>query len=148
MVEGAAIGYSRGLITAMNAHPKGQALEGVSVLVVEDDPDVLEVFDVFLTYAGATVRATANAEEAVEACKAAPPAVLLTDLVLRTGPDGLWLLEQVRALPGRRIPVIAVTGRMMPKDRETIRAAGFDAHLFKPVDLDEVADLIRTLIGR
>ena len=132
----------------MNAQPSGQALHGVSVLIVEDDPDLLELIEMFLTYAGATVQATSSAEQAVEVCRAVPPAVLLTDMVLRTGRDGLWLLEQIRALPGQRIPVIAVTGRVMTEDRTTIQAAGFDAHLFKPIDLDEVADVIRALVGR
>jgi CheY-like chemotaxis protein len=124
------------------------SLAGVSILLVEDDPDGREVLETFLTYIGATVQSASTAEEGLERFKAAVPAIVITDIVL-PGHDGLWLLGQIRALAvGARIPVIALTGRVLPSDIQRVRAAGFDTHLAKPVDLDDITDAVTRLTAR
>ena len=123
-------------------------LAGLSILLVEDDPDGREVLETFLKFAGATVRAAASAEAGLELFKAAVPAIVITDIVL-PGRDGLWLLDQIRALATvARVPVVALTGRVMPAEILRIRAAGFDAHLVKPVDLDDITEVITSVIRR
>jgi CheY-like chemotaxis protein len=63
--------------------------------------------------------------------------------------DGIWLLNAIRSLPeSPRVPVLALTALAMPKDRAEIKAAGFDAHIIKPADLDEVAATIAVLVRR
>jgi CheY-like chemotaxis protein len=128
----------------MSARP----LEGLSVLLVEDDPDGREVLEMFLEFVGAIVRSAPTAEEGLDLLKAAHPAVVIADIGLPAH-DGVWLLGQIRALDGvPRIPVIALTGRVLPSDMQRFRAAGFDAHLAKPVDLDDIAAVTATLTGR
>ena len=123
-----------------------QPLAGISVLLVEDNTDGREMLEAFLRYVGASVRSAVNAEQAFELLEASAPSVVITDIVL-PGHDGLWLLERVRALPSR-LPVIALTGRVLPADTVRLRAAGFDEHLAKPVDLHEVIATIVRLTGR
>lgn len=119
-----------------------QPLAGVSVLLVEDNTDGREILEAFLRFVGANVRSAVNAEEAFDLFKQSAPAVVITDIVL-PGHDGVWLLEQVRASRAA-VPVIALTGRVLPADTLRLRLAGFDEHLAKPVDLDEmIAAIVR-----
>jgi CheY-like chemotaxis protein len=125
-----------------------QRLAGISVLIVDDDADNCEILGISLTHLGVIVRTASSAEQALELFKASAPAIVLTDIAMQ-GRDGYWLLHEIRALPeGRSIPVIAVTGRATQRDRDALRAAGFDAHLVKPGDLDDMADLIATFALR
>jgi CheY-like chemotaxis protein len=125
-----------------------QPLAGLSILLVEDDPDGREVLEIFLTHVGATVRSAATAVEALALFKAAPPGIVVTDIIM-PGRDGVWLLEQMRALPGiPRVPAIALTGRALRADVDRLRAAGFDANLVKPVDLDDIAVVIAQIAAR
>ena len=126
----------------MTARP----LAGVSILLVEDNTDGRELLEAFLRFVGANVRSAANADEAFELFKQSVPAVVITDIVL-PGHDGVWLLEQVRAwTPG--VGVIALTGRVLPADAVRLRSVGFDEHLPKPVDLDEMIAAITRRTGR
>ena len=119
-----------------------QPLAGVSILLVEDNTDGRELLEAFLRFVGANVRSAANAEEALELFKQSVPAVVITDIVL-PGRDGVWLLEQVRASTAG-VHVIALTGRVLPADTSRLRSLGFDEHLAKPVDLDEmIAAIVR-----
>ena len=119
-----------------------QPLAGVSILLVEDNTDGRELLEAFLRFVGANVRSVANAEEAFVLFKQSAPAVVITDIVL-PGHDGVWLLEQVRAST-TGVRVIALTGRVLPADRLRLRSLGFDEHLAKPVDLDEmIAAIVR-----
>jgi|RhiMetdeSRZDD1v2_1073273.scaffolds.fasta_scaffold830449_3 DNA-binding response OmpR family regulator len=120
-------------------------LAGLPVILVEDDDDSREILEIALTAEGASVRTASGAEEALALFKAAPPAIVLTDLSL-SDRDGVWLLRQIRGLPGAAgVPVIAWTGRAFPHEREAIAAAGFDMHLVKPVDVHEMVAAITAL---
>lgn len=125
----------------MNDRP----LTNVSILIVDDDADAREVLETYLAFVGATVRTASNATEGLELFKASPPAIVLADIVMPAS-DGFWLLREIRRLrSGGSVPVIAFTGRVMPDDRDRYRDAGFDAHLPKPADLDDVTKLILIL---
>ena len=91
-----------------------QQLSGVSILLVEDNPEGREVLETVLTLAGASVRTASNAEEALELLRGSVPAVIITDIKM-PGHNGFWLLDQVRALPlPSAVPVIAYTGHVSP----------------------------------
>ena len=125
-----------------------QRLEGLAILLVEDDKDGRDVLEFILRHAGARVTTASTASEGFELYKAAPPAVLVTDIAM-PGADGIWLLDAVRSEPGLpRVPAIAITALAMPTDRARLRAAGFDAHVVKPVDPEVVVRTVATLIGR
>jgi CheY-like chemotaxis protein len=122
------------------------ALVGVHVLVVDDDDDTRELVRTILEYAGALVTLAAGAPAALEVVARLSPDVILSDIAM-PGADGYALLHQVRASTPEqapRIPAIAVTAHGRVHGPERTRAAGFDAHLRKPIDPWE---LCRTVAG-
>jgi len=112
------------------------SLEGMSVLVVDDHADALEVVSEILRRQNATVATAASARQALDSLAGARPDVLVTDLGMPDC-DGYGLLREVRRLTGEngnRLPVIALTAHARPEDRHQSLEAGFQAHLPKPVD--------------
>jgi CheY-like chemotaxis protein len=125
-------------------------LDGLHILVVEDDLDTREAMTLLLQQFGASVTAAASARDGLRALGLLQPDILLSDLSM-PGEDGYDLIRQVRALPpdrGGRIPAAAVTARTSAEDRRRTRAAGFQAHLAKPLDADELASVVARLVGR
>jgi CheY-like chemotaxis protein len=109
-------------------------LEGVRVLLVDDDDDTRELFAQVLTHTGAEVREAADARAAIRlALEGPPPSVVVSDLRM-PGTDGISLLQELRALHHlARIPAIAVSGMDSPADREVALTAGFQEHVAKPL---------------
>ena len=123
-------------------------LDGVRILVVDDDPGTREVLIEALGAAGARVMAADSAVQALQLLKAESPDVLISDIAMPTE-DGLSLIRRVRALSGgvSRIPAIALTAFARAEDRAQALEAGYQMHLAKPVELNElearVAELLR-----
>ncbi len=118
------------------ADESGAALQGLDILVVDDETDALELFRSLLESAGATVRTVPGGREALTAFDRRRPDLLVTDLGL-PGMDGYDVLRQVRARPqddGRDVPAVAVTAYARMYDRTKSLAAGFNAHIAKPID--------------
>jgi signal transduction histidine kinase len=125
-------------------------LDGIRVLIVEDDDDTREGIALVLSEAGARVSAVGSASEALAALDASPADVMLCDIGL-PGEDGYNLIRQVRALEtttGRSMPAAALTAYAQTRDRDRALEAGFQNHLAKPVNppelLREVARLAAT----
>jgi signal transduction histidine kinase len=121
-------------------------LHGVRILLVEDEPDTREALGLLLSHAGAVVSAAATGSEALEALPDARPDVMVCDIGL-PGEDGYALLRKVRVLgpeAGGLTPAIALTAYARDADRARALAAGFEAHLAKPI---EPAELFRTVIA-
>ena len=113
-------------------------LSGIRLLVVEDSDDARDVMDVLLSNAGATVSLCADATAALEWLEANAVDVIVSDIGM-PGMDGWQMLRQLRSAPDARnatTPAIALTAHATPADRERSTAAGFQAHLAKPVDVD------------
>lgn len=117
-------------------------LEGTAVLVVDDDPDSLELAAVTLERAGARVVRARSADEALAAVETGEIGVVVMDLMM-PGTDGYTALREMRAR-GSTTPVIALTALAFPPDRERTRRAGFERHLAKPVESDV---LVRAVAG-
>ena len=120
-------------------------LDGVSVLLVDDDADTRAVLAAALTSCGATLRVAASAREALAACDEARPTVIVSDLVMPEH-DGFDLLRAVRTR--RRcatIPVIALT--VYAPLRQRALDAGFDDFLTKPVELDVLCERVGQWAG-
>ena len=120
------------------------SLQGIRVLVVEDEPDAREMVNSVLTHHGATVAVAAGAVEALESYPRFAPHVLLLDIAL-PDVDGYELLQRIRAgagETGKRVPAIALTALARREDRERAVATGFQEHLAKPV---EGAELVRAV---
>lgn len=122
-------------------------LEGVHVLVVDDDSAVREVVTALLVLSGARVTAVGSAEEALVALQEESPDVLLSDLTM-PGKGGYWLIEQVRALPPERggvTPAAALTAHSGPECTARVLRAGFQVHVEKPIGLGAVIATVARL---
>ncbi len=120
-------------------------LSGVSVLVVDDDADGRRMLDLALSAQGAHVMRSASASDGLAALRAAHPDVVLADLAM-PGEDGFYLLSRLRADSTLgHLPVVAITAHTRDEDRVRCLAAGFDAFLAKPVDINEVIDTVARL---
>lgn len=120
------------------------SLSGISVLLVEDDVDARNLIHKLLELRGAKVTSAASAAEALKAFKVTIPDVLVSDIAM-PDEDGYSLLRKVRSLPhehGGQTPAIALTGYASAKDKADTFAAGYQAHLAKPL---EPADLITAI---
>ena len=125
-------------------------LSGVRVLVVEDEADTRDLLSAALGHSGALVESAASAEEALDALRRRRPDVLVCDIGM-PGEDGYALLARVRDLTeeeGGRVPAIALTAYARPDDRGRALAAGYQVHLAKPVDPDELISLVARMAGR
>jgi CheY-like chemotaxis protein len=126
-------------------------LRGVSVVVVDDDPDTCQALEIILRQAGASVRTAGSVPEALRACGQAATDVVVTDLAM-PDQDGYALLDALRnaeAEAGRRVPIIALTAAAAPEDRQRVHASGFALHLTKPVEPIEMLKAVAmTITGR
>ena len=122
-------------------------LQGVRVLVVDDNPDQLDILRGLLTHAGAHVTVAHAAQEAFDSFQADPPDVVVSDLAM-PGVTGYSLIRRIRASrAGRTVPVIAITAFYEDEHREKALAAGFSAWLAKPAS-DRVITAIVRVMGR
>jgi CheY-like chemotaxis protein len=111
-------------------------LDGVSVLVVDDDPEARTLFATILEGAGATATAASSAHDALEALRRSPHGVLVSDIEM-PDVDGYGLLHEALAIAhGRneRLMAVSVTAYSRPEDEARSLAAGFHRHVQKPVD--------------
>jgi PAS domain S-box-containing protein len=125
-------------------------LAGLTVLVVDDQPDARELIKRVLEDCSATVLTAASADEALAVVKASRPQVLITDIGM-PGTDGYELLRQVRELEsarGGRVPAIALTAFARSEDRTRALRAGFQVHVAKPVDPSELVATVAAVAGR
>jgi len=125
-------------------------LEGLRVLVVDDDVDGLNLVSAMLRRAGATVAVGRSAAEGFDHFVAEPPDVLISDIEM-PGEDGYALIRRIRGLePGRggRVPAIALTAYGRREDRLHAISAGFSMHVPKPVDPAELVTLVASLALR
>jgi CheY-like chemotaxis protein len=132
------------LVEVASARP----LEGVRILLVEDDDDIRDLMRIALEAQGAAVGAVANAGDAVLALEAEAPDVVLSDINM-PGQDGHAFLRRVRQLPltrGGKVPAIAVTALDSREARIRSRDAGFHYHLTKPVDPRKLVEIVAGLV--
>jgi PAS domain S-box-containing protein len=122
-------------------------LDGVRVLVVDDEPDTRAFVAFVLEKRGARVTAVGSAEAALSELGRAAFDVLVSDLGM-PGEDGLSLLRRVRALPrekGGHLPAVALTAYVGAEDRGRALRAGFNSHLAKPVEPSELVLAVAAL---
>jgi PAS domain S-box-containing protein len=124
-------------------------LEGVRVLVVDDDAESLDMAATMLRDAGADVRTASSAFRAQELIDSWRPGVVLTDLAM-PGEDGFALLLAMRtAFAGRgEVPVIAITAYGSPERQARALEAGFDRYLTKPIDPLELTSAVAAAARR
>jgi signal transduction histidine kinase/CheY-like chemotaxis protein len=114
------------------------------VLVVDDNHDSAQLIALLLGFLGHEVRLAHDGLEAVQAAASFQPHVVLLDIGLPTL-NGYEAARRIRTQPGMQPVLVALTGWGLDEDRERSAAAGFDAHLVKPVDHDVLTKLIADL---
>jgi CheY-like chemotaxis protein/two-component sensor histidine kinase len=125
-------------------------LQGLRVLVVDDEPDARELLLAELSRCGAVVQLAETAAEALQQVSAWRPDALVSDIGLPQM-DGYMLIQTVRRLPddqGGRTPALALTAYASSKDRVRAFRAGFQAHLAKPIELHELLAVLASISGR
>jgi CheY-like chemotaxis protein len=123
------------------------ALEGLHVLLVEDDQDTRELVKTILERCGAGVTAVASADEALTTLERKKPDVLISDIGM-PGRNGYEFIKEIRALKperGGRVPAVALTAYAGAKDRRRALLAGFQVHLAKPIERDELLAVVASL---
>ena len=131
-------------------HAVDRALEGLDVLIVEDNADASEMLTVVLSDAGANVRLAPHYDAAMAAVHAHRPHVLISDIGL-PGRDGYDLIRAVRAMgvsaTQPRLVAVAFTAFSRPEDKVRALEAGFDAHLGKPLQPHLLMTMVAQLLA-
>lgn len=124
-------------------------LDGLRILVVDDEDDTRDLILTVLKRCGAEVRGSESAAEALRAFKEWSPDLLVCDIGLPVE-DGFSLLKKVRALDQQsgQIPAVALTAYASPEDRDRVLSAGFQMHVAKPVEPEELLTIIANIAGR
>ena len=117
-------------------------LDGRTILIVEDNTDTRQVLKYMLEIEGARVEAVESGQEAVDRAEALRPQIVLCDIGL-PDMDGLEVARRLRARTGlEETRLIALTGYGQPEDIRHALDAGFEAHLTKPINLDQLLALL------
>jgi PAS domain S-box-containing protein len=125
-------------------------LDGLKVLLVDDERDTLEMLRVGLSHCGAEVSTAGSASEALEAISSSAPDVIISDIGMPEI-DGYEFIRRVRALPpagGGRVPAVALTAYARTEDRLQALRSGYQMHVPKPVELAELVAVIASLARR
>lgn len=136
------------------ADSMGPSLTGLRVLVLDDDADTRDLLERVLAHAGATVFVSASSSEAIALLEHEAPAfdAVISDIGM-PGEDGFAFLRRMRqvhevqGLP-RRVPAIALTAFARSEDRTRALRAGFQAHIAKPAEPEELVACVASLTGR
>ena len=127
-----------------------ERLDGLTILVVDDERDTRELLRAGLGNCGAEVVVAGSAAEASEVMKSYIPDVLISDIGM-PGEDGYELMQHLRTLPaerGGKIPAIALTAYARVEDRMQALRAGYHMHVPKPVEIAELVAVAASLVKR
>lgn len=125
-------------------------LQGLRILIIEDDADSRQLISTVLTLQGSQVQSSSTPEEGFGLLRQLRPDVLICDIGL-PGEDGYHLMERIRRLPpqeGGLVPAIALTAYAAPRDRLAALSAGFQTHLPKPVQPEQLVAAVADISGR
>ncbi|MGB9179893.1 MAG: ATP-binding protein [Pyrinomonadaceae bacterium] len=125
-------------------------LAGLTVLVVDDEDDVLELIKALLGGCGAKVLTAQSAAAAFDLLERLRPDVIICDIGM-PDEDGFEFIQKVRALPverGGRIPAVALTAYARAEDRLRVLRSGYQMHIAKPMELAELVAVVANVAGR
>jgi CheY-like chemotaxis protein len=138
-----------------DASPEVGALQGVFILAIDDDPDVLQMLQSLLEHSGAIVESTTSPDKALQRyaswASGEGERLVLSDLAMQER-DGISLMQAVRALEReanlRRVPAIALSAHFRPDTRREAFEGGFDLFLAKPIDPSVLLNHLRAMLDR
>jgi signal transduction histidine kinase/DNA-binding response OmpR family regulator len=125
-------------------------LDGLKILVVDDDADTRDLVTTILTRCGSEVRCSSSAAEALTAFQEWNPDLLVSDIGMPEE-DGYGLIRRLRELKSKRakqIPALALTAYATDQDRTLALSAGFQVHLAKPIEPESLVSSIAAALGR
>ncbi|MEO9778779.1 MAG: response regulator [Sedimentitalea sp.] len=121
---------------------------GRNVLLIEDEPNIIEAIRFLLTRDGWEVDTHSNGADAVEVVQAASPDLVILDLML-PGKSGMDILRDLRDIPELAgLPVLMLTARGQSRDREMAEKAGVSRFMTKPFSNAEVLTAVRDLLAQ
>ena len=126
------------------------ALTGIQVLVVDDDPDTLNLVEAYLRSRGATVDVADSALAGRRIIAAQKPDLIISDVMMPVV-DGMSFIRELRSRApdeGGQIPAVALTGNVSPAVRVSVLNSGFQAYITKPFDPAELAFVVANWAGR
>jgi CheY-like chemotaxis protein len=141
---------SAGMERAASAVDRVPRLDGLRVLVVDDEEDVLDLVRTVLSEQGADVHVATSAREALEHFADVRPDVIVSDIGMPET-DGLSFIRKIRSLPpeqGGRTPAVALTAYARREDGQRAFAAGYQMHVPKPAEPAQLATVVANLGGR
>ena len=119
---------------------------GKQVLLIEDEPNIIEAIRFILSRDGWDVRTHSNGQDAFEAARARLPDVIILDVML-PGKSGFDILAEIRADPAlAETPVLMLTARGQKKDREMAERAGASQYMTKPFSNAEILETVRQMV--
>jgi PAS domain S-box-containing protein len=136
--------------SAKESQSEPASLEGLEVLVVDDETDALDLITVELARHGANVTGVTNATDALKALEERRFDLLVSDIAMPEI-DGYELIRRIRKLElgkDKRIPAVALTAYARVQDRMQAIVAGYSTHIAKPVDANELVTIVASLAGR
>ncbi|HYN24848.1 MAG TPA: response regulator, partial [Pyrinomonadaceae bacterium] len=140
-----------GAITAFkDSEPEPPSLENLRILVVDDERDTLDLVTMDLTQHGASVTGVTSAAEALNALDHSQFDLLISDIAMPET-DGYALIRQVRRRESgqeKKLPAVALTAYARVQDRMRAIMAGYNTHVAKPVEADELVTVVASLAGR
>jgi len=142
--------HSAGISDKLAGLGSQTSLDGLKILVVDDEQDTRDFVRAVLEKCGSEVTTASSAAEALGAFEAQHPDFLISDVGM-PGEDGYWLIGRVRALradQGGQIPALALTAYARTADRLRVLRSGFQIHLPKPVEPTELIVAVASLAGR
>jgi CheY-like chemotaxis protein len=128
----------------------GDALVGVHVLIIDDDPEARDLVATVLRYCGALVVVAGDACEGLGRLAQLLPDIIVCDLAMPEH-DGYWFVRALRELPperGGNLPVVAITAHGALHGPDRTLPAGFQAHIRKPIDPWELCRVVGSLTRR
>lgn len=133
-------------------HPQTPALllEGLQVLIVDDDVDTVDLFSIVLKAQGAEVCGATSSAEAIAIANQHYPDLLISDIRL-SDEDGYTLLRKMKLLATtveKQLSAVAITGLLREEDCSKIVSEGFQTYLSKPTDIDLLIEVVAGLAGR
>jgi CheY-like chemotaxis protein len=128
-----------------------QRLDGLSILVVDDDRDACDTLKILLGSLGASVATATSAQTALARLKTLHPDAIISDIEM-PAQDGYFLARELRKWEQQtrrdgRVPLVALTAYGRAEDTVQILMAGFDSYAIKPVDQVELSTILGTLIA-
>ena len=122
--------------------------ESIKILLVDDEPDILEFMEYNLKKEGYIVLLAKNGAEAVEIAKREIPQLIILDIMMPEM-DGYEAMKRIRAqIKFKNIPVIALTAKAMKDDKQKCIDAGANDYIAKPIDVERLLSLMRVWLSK